>query len=140
MENSGHSEHPEEDESGEEEHRNNSKKIHDSVKGNQKPQAGAESAFTRGEKVSGPDSKYILHAEYRNGHVFHCAEDGMEKSQWTEGLQEGDQYVGYNDNGDEVVEGAADAVALVADLNDVENLFFGGHRSLRILYLLCKIN
>lgn len=124
MENPSHPEHPEEDKSGEEEHRNDGEKIHDSVKGNQEPQAGAKGAFTWVEKVRRPDPKYVLHTENRNGYVFHGAEKSVKKSQLAEGLQEGDQYVGYNHDGDEVVECSADLVALVADLNDVKNLFF----------------
>lgn len=67
VENPSHSEHSEEDESGQEEHRNNGEKIHDSVKGNQEPETGAENAFTRVEKVCRPDSEYVLHAENGDG-------------------------------------------------------------------------
>ena len=123
MQDTHDAQYPEYNEAVEEEERKYSQQIDDAVKGQQKAQYSARSAFSREEKIGCEYPQSVFRTEYYHSHGLDDTEQFVQPCKLTESVHEHSRDVEYYYRGDKDIERAARKIVPVSDLYYVKNTF-----------------
>ena len=124
MEDPYHSEHPEDHQTFQEEHRKDAEKHDDPVHGEDKLKRGLSAVCLREKVLGSPDPEYILDQEKGGGNCIGHIEKPCEGQELIKCAQDRDKHIHYDVDRQNDIKNTAWNISFLTYLDDLEYSFF----------------